>query len=742
MNIVTYNHNQQLWSELLCCVKCRNVFARTDLPVNLGCSHLMCENCTKIRGSCCPLDKTEISKIPSFHYINGPVLSIVIEDKNLSWLKQPTLKSSGDKESRQHLEKIEPIFYQFADYLHKMNSEKGATVYSNRISRTIQRKLLSLLCANVLVKEGRIKLLNILRSMSERIVSELVLRVHCISNLSSSLWSAVRARGCQFLGPAMQEDVLKLIRHTMQKGENIARKTLVIFVVNTLLPDYPHISKTCVGHVVQLLYRASCFNVIKREDQSSLMQLKEQFRNFDALRAEHDTQIVQIAMESGLRISADQWSSLLYGDSRHRVHMQSICDRLSCNSLKLAVDELRKLVSQQPPERDLFGIHDVFAHFDVLIAEGVESAEADIDLGKIERMLKSFQSILAQYSQFVQSWKADRGLRDLQQPEQQNENHNYVKSRRDDNYKRPNFPAPSSGGAMLPRLNPPTGIACRPPPLPLLSSPTMANYIESIGGIGSPPNFMPPPLSLSPLQSFPSPLQSFPMGIGDSMAGPYMQDSLETITTTLLPVLQMPPGYEDQFTSGGPLMPDPSSSPTIYNSRPFIVFGNNATPPECTTLTNSPFLGPNQPPGATAILSTSPPTTYQFSPGGLITTNPPGLMSTPAFTIPVQSSQSLILYGSTPPVSFPYGSPPLLFPQWVTPLDTGVSFAGLFGPSIMGNNVTSDGSSFRGHLGLGESSYGSDEDERSNSDCEVKPNHQQKSIKALCTNAGEHDNSE
>jgi hypothetical protein len=125
------------------------------------------------------------------------------------------------------------------------------------------------------------------------------------------------------------------------------------------------------------------------------MQLKEQFRNFDALRAEHDTQIVQIAMESGLRISADQWSSLLYGDSRHRVHMrllkplfylystfrslpESICDRLSCNSLKLAVDELRKLVSQQPPERDLFGIHDVFAHFDVLIAEGVESAEAGL----------------------------------------------------------------------------------------------------------------------------------------------------------------------------------------------------------------------------------------------------------------------------------------------------------------------------------------------------------------------------
>jgi len=43
------------------------------------------------------------------------------------------------------------------------------------------------------------------------------------------------------------------------------------------------------------------------------MNLKDQFRDYEALRAEHDAQIVQIAMEAGLRISPDQWSSLLYG---------------------------------------------------------------------------------------------------------------------------------------------------------------------------------------------------------------------------------------------------------------------------------------------------------------------------------------------------------------------------------------------------------------------------------------------
>ena len=58
------------------------------------------------------------------------------------------------------------------------------------------------------------------------------------------------------------------------------------------------------------------------------MQLKEEFCTYDALRREHDSQIVQIATEAGLRISPEQWSSLLYGDTAHKSHMQSIIDKV------------------------------------------------------------------------------------------------------------------------------------------------------------------------------------------------------------------------------------------------------------------------------------------------------------------------------------------------------------------------------------------------------------------------------
>lgn len=59
------------------------------------------------------------------------------------------------------------------------------------------------------------------------------------------------------------------------------------------------------------------------------MQLKEEFRTYEALRREHDAQIVHIAMEAGLRISPEQWSSLLYGDLVHKSHMQSIIDKVT-----------------------------------------------------------------------------------------------------------------------------------------------------------------------------------------------------------------------------------------------------------------------------------------------------------------------------------------------------------------------------------------------------------------------------
>lgn len=89
----------------------------------------------------------------------------------------------------------------------------------------------------------------------------------------------------------------------------------------------PHLA---FNRCVNVFFSLSLFSlqVTKRDEDSSLMQLKEEFRTYEALRREHDSQIVQIAMEGGLRIAPDQWSSLLYGDQSHKSHMQSIIDKV------------------------------------------------------------------------------------------------------------------------------------------------------------------------------------------------------------------------------------------------------------------------------------------------------------------------------------------------------------------------------------------------------------------------------
>ena len=58
------------------------------------------------------------------------------------------------------------------------------------------------------------------------------------------------------------------------------------------------------------------------------MELKTEYRSYKALRRMHDSEIVQIGMNAGLRFTPQQWSSLLYGESKHASYMQSITDKI------------------------------------------------------------------------------------------------------------------------------------------------------------------------------------------------------------------------------------------------------------------------------------------------------------------------------------------------------------------------------------------------------------------------------
>lgn len=320
------------WTDFRLCPVCQNEYNSSQRPpISLGCGHTICQSCLfRLSKQQCPFDQADvlvdISKLP----INYGLLSLVggkrpdFIDVDIPVVQQ------YNKEFNNARKAIEVLAQTLQNVVITGTSSSGNSYNTGNgsLTRPMQRKLVTLLHSQLAEEEGRARAMRSARSIGERAVKELILMHQSPQTLSAALWAAVRQRGCQFLGPAMQEAVLRLILLSLEDGISLSRKVLVLFVVQRLEKQFTQASKTSIGHVVQLLYRASCFKVTKRDGDSSLLQLHEKYRTYSALRKEHDAQIVQIAMEAGLHISPEQWSALLYGDDEHKSHMQSIIDKL------------------------------------------------------------------------------------------------------------------------------------------------------------------------------------------------------------------------------------------------------------------------------------------------------------------------------------------------------------------------------------------------------------------------------
>ncbi|XP_070499345.1 homeobox protein 2 isoform X2 [Chironomus tepperi] len=329
------------WTDFLICPICTHEFEISfRAPITLACGHTICKNClATLHRKQCPFDQTNITKDLDNLPINYALLQLVPSSTSSNNIVEheilPSIIQTLTAQDLQYYKSATRCIEELALYL------RPSSNISALLSRPMQRKLVTLINCQLIEDEGRARSLRAARSLGERTVTELILQHQNPQLLSTHLWAAVRARGCQFLGPAMQEEVLKLVLLALEDGSSLSRKVLVLYVVSQLVTTFPQASKTSIGHVVQLLYRASCFKVSKRESDSSLMTLKEEFRTYEALRREHDAQIVQIATEAGLRIAPDQWSALLYGDNNHKSHMQSIIDKQqNPSSFALSVHEL------------------------------------------------------------------------------------------------------------------------------------------------------------------------------------------------------------------------------------------------------------------------------------------------------------------------------------------------------------------------------------------------------------------
>ncbi|MEQ2167067.1 hypothetical protein GOODEAATRI_000417 [Goodea atripinnis] len=189
------------WTEFLSCPICYNEFDSSGhQPISLGCSHTVCKTCLhKLHRKACPFDQTPISTDIDLLPVNCALLQLV--GAQVPDVPPVSLSNAVDVE---HYEVCRLSVEELALYLKPISGAKGVVNPSPSVlSRPMQRKLVTLVNCQLLEEEGRLRAVRAARSLGERTVTELILQHQNPQQLSANLWAAVRARGCQFLGPGL-----------------------------------------------------------------------------------------------------------------------------------------------------------------------------------------------------------------------------------------------------------------------------------------------------------------------------------------------------------------------------------------------------------------------------------------------------------------------------------------------------------------------------------------------------------
>ena len=199
------------WTDFLQCSICTNRFNLTDIcPISLSCGHTLCTRClSKLKTRTCPYDKVAIRSDAETQFppnvallqLLGHSTSVAPDNVIVSGLSLP--------DQEQYRSAVHAIG-ELAMVL-KPLAEHGITASVGHLTKPMQKKLVAVVNCQILEGDGRARALRAARSIADRTVTELLVMHQNHQQISTLLWTAVRNRGCQFLGPVMQEEALKLI---------------------------------------------------------------------------------------------------------------------------------------------------------------------------------------------------------------------------------------------------------------------------------------------------------------------------------------------------------------------------------------------------------------------------------------------------------------------------------------------------------------------------------------------------
>ena len=197
------------WTDLLQCSVCTNKFnSTTVVPISLCCGHTLCTRClSKLKTRVCPYDKTAIQPDIEKRPANNALLQLLGD--RLEPSSDLTSLALSDADLARYKTVVDTI-EELALFLQPL-AEQGIQAAVSHLTRPMLKKLVTVVNCQILESDGRLRALRAAKSIADRMVTELLVMHQNQQQISTLLWTAVRNRGCQFLGPVMQEDALKLI---------------------------------------------------------------------------------------------------------------------------------------------------------------------------------------------------------------------------------------------------------------------------------------------------------------------------------------------------------------------------------------------------------------------------------------------------------------------------------------------------------------------------------------------------
>lgn len=198
------------WTDFLQCSICTNKFDQSEvLPISLSCGHAVCTRCLgKLKTRVCPYDKVAIRPNVEAFPANAALLQLLGHKCN------PTLDNTQVEKltetDRGHYGRAVSAILELSLFLQPL-AEHGITAAITYLTKPMLKKLVTVINCQILESDGQVRAMRAARSIADRTVTELLVMHQNQQQISTLLWTAVRNRGCQFLGPVMQEEALKLI---------------------------------------------------------------------------------------------------------------------------------------------------------------------------------------------------------------------------------------------------------------------------------------------------------------------------------------------------------------------------------------------------------------------------------------------------------------------------------------------------------------------------------------------------